>query len=300
MLKNRVIILGGNGFIGRNLCRHFLNCNWKVTSFDIFPATDPINDVNYIEGDFFNDKQLENAINNQDLIIHAVSTLNPSNSAVKFMRGYSGDLVQTVKLCSMLIGTETRMIYLSSGGTVYGNQPVQPIPETASTLPINHYGCLKICIENIIRTFNIQHQTHFLIARIANPFGPGQDYKRGVGFIDAAVKCALTGDQIEIWGDGETVRDYIYITDVCKMIETIAKYRGNEMTFNVSSGKGISQNQVIKLLEGYGLNPHVIYKEARPVDAKKIILDNSKIMKIYNDKLLTFDEGLKEYCNYLK
>lgn len=300
MLRNRVLVLGGNGFIGKNLCEYFREKNWEVTSFDLLPSPNPAAGISYIEGNFFDDKQLEAAINNQDLIIHAISTVNPSNSSVKFMQGYSGDLVQTAKLCAMLIGTGTRMIYLSSGGTVYGNQSRQPIPETASTIPINHYGCLKICIENIIRTFNIQHRTNFIIARVANPFGPGQDYKKGVGFIDAAVKRALMGDPIEIWGDGEIIRDYIYITDVCRMIFTLAAYRGSKTTFNISSGVGISQNQVISFLREHGYDVNVVYKEARNVDAKKIILDNSEIMTLFNGEILSFEQGLKQYCSYLE
>ena len=300
MLKSRVLVLGGSGFIGKNLCEYFLEKGWTVTSFDRLSATDKTEGITYIEGDFFDDKQLEEVVNNQDLIIHAISTVNPSNSSVKFMQGYSGDLVQTVKLCSMLIGTGKKMIYLSSGGTVYGEQKQQPIPESASTLPINHYGCIKVCIENIIRTFNIQHGTNFVIARVANPFGPGQDYKKGVGFIDAAIKRAMTGRLIEVWGDGETVRDYIYITDVCKMIYSLALYHGEKTTFNISSGVGISQNQVIELLNMCGYAVNVEYKNARSVDVRKIILDNSEIMKIHKEDITAFEDGLKNYCEYLK
>lgn len=299
MIKNKVIVLGGNGFIGRNLCKCFLENGWNVTSFDIAPPETPVSGIKYIEGNFFDDKLLESIIDDKDLIIHSISTVSPTNSAVRYMQGYSADLVQTAKLCSMLINTSKKMIYLSSGGTVYGNQEVQPIKESASTVPINHYGCLKICIENIIRTFNIQNGTNFLIARVANPFGPGQDYKKGVGFVDAAIKKAINNEQIEIWGDGETVRDYIYITDVCKMIYSLASYDGDKTTFNISSGVGISQNQILEILKSLGYNIDVTYKSARPVDAKKIILSNEKIKTFYKDELIPFEEGIKKYCDYL-
>lgn len=300
MIKNRILILGGNGFIGRNLCNYFYERDWNVTSFDIEKPDNVIRGVEYIEGDFFNDKDLESVVRNQDVIIHAISTITPGNSNVKYMKAYKGDLVQSAKLCELLVGTNKKMIFLSSGGTVYGNQEIQPITENALTVPINHYGCIKICIENILRTFNIQFKTNFIIARIANPYGPGQDYKKGVGFVDAAVKKALTGDQIEVWGDGDTIRDYIYINDVCAMIYTLAYYRGTEDTFNISSGKGWSQNEILKCLRELGFGIDVVYKKARNVDVKKIVLDNSKIKKVYKNKLVSFEEGLKEYCDYLK
>ena len=293
-------MLGGTGFIGRNLCEYFLANNWSVTSFDLFAPQNPVEGVRYIEGDFFDNRQLSAAINNQDVIIHSISTVTPGNSNVKYMQGYEKDLVQTARLCELLVGTNAKMIFLSSGGTVYGDQPIQPIAEDARTTPINHYGCIKICIENIIRTFNIQFKTKFIIACVANPYGPGQDYKKGVGFVDAAVKKALIGDEIEIWGDGETVRDYIHIHDVCRMIHSLIRYRGTEDTFNISSGEGVSQNTILSLLKELGYEVNVSYKNARGVDVKRIILDNSKIRGIDPTPIIPFKEGIARYCDYLK
>ncbi len=300
MIKNRVLILGGNGFIGRNLCEHFLAKGWAVTSFDLLSPQKKIDGIRYIEGDFFDDRQLGAAINDQDVIIHSISTVTPGNSNVKFMQGYEKDLVQTAKLCELLVGTNTKMIFLSSGGTVYGDQPIQPITECSRTTPINHYGCIKICIENIIRTFNIQFKTKFIIARVANPYGPGQDYKKGVGFVDAAVKKAMVGDEIEVWGDGETVRDYIHIDDVCRMIYALIRYRGTEDTFNISSGEGVSQNTILSLLKEIGYDVNVTYKNARGVDVKRIVLDNSRIREVYTEPMVSFREGIARYCDYLK
>ena len=299
MIKNRVLVLGGNGFIGRNLCALFCENGWKVTSFDLEKPESVNENINYIEGNFFDDQQLETAIHNQDVIIHAISTISPGNSNIKYMQGYQGDLVQTVKLSEMLVGTNKKMIFLSSGGTVYGDQKKQPIVEETMTMPINHYGCTKICIENILRTFNIQFKTNFTIVRIANPYGPGQDYKKGVGFVDAAVKKALLGDEIEIWGDGETIRDYIYIRDVCDMIYSLVNYHGPNDTFNISSGEGKSQNEIMELLKEQGYKFTVNYKKARNVDVKKIILDNSKICSVYKKDLIPFEKGLQMYCDYL-
>lgn len=133
------------------------------------------------------------------------------------------------------------MIFLSSGGTVYGNQSIQPIREDALPKPINHYGNVKLCIENTIRTFNYQTHTKLLIARISNPYGPGQDFNRGVGFIDAALKKSIRKEKIEIWGDGTNVRDYIYIDDVCQMLIMLLEYEGEFDTFNLSSNIGTSK-----------------------------------------------------------
>lgn len=299
MKKNRLVILGGNGFIGQNLSSHFADNGAEVFSFDIALPKFRDERVRYIVGDFFDTEQLKNAVEGANTVIHAISTVNPGNSNEKYMQGYEKDLLQTVRLCTMLSQTDTKMLFLSSGGTVYGDQSRQPIAETALPSPLNHYGTLKLCIENIIRTFNTQSGTNFKIARIANPYGPGQDYTRGVGFIDAVLKRAMNGKPVEIWGDGETVRDYIYITDVCKMIYSLYLYDGRECTFNISSGHGISQNEILGIIKNLGLNVSAIYEPARSVDVKKIVLDNSKIRSFYTGGVTSAASGIKKYYEYL-
>lgn len=300
MPNRKILVIGGNGFIGKNICKYLVLQNEEVYSFDIQTPDKHLDGVNHIVGDFFDDENLENAINGMDIIVHSLSTVNPGNSNVRYMQGYSRDFIQSIKLFSMSIEKDIKVVFLSSGGTVYGEQEVQPILENQLPLPINHYGNVKLCIENVIRTFNKQLHTKMLIARVSNPFGPGQDYTKGVGFVDAAIKKSIKGEKIEIWGDGKIVRDYIHIDDVCKMLYSIINYNGEIEVFNVSSNEGISQNDVIYELKNLGLNPEVVYKESRTVDVKKIILDNSAIKNIHDLNIKSFGEGLKEYYEFLK
>lgn len=295
----KILVLGGNGFIGRNLCDYLLAEGEEVYSFDMSYPTEKKEGIHYLEGDFFDDYTLKNIIKDMDVIYHGICTLNPGNSNDKCLLGYERDFVQTAKLCYLLKDTATKMIFLSSGGTVYGNQMVQPITENAVPVPINHYGNLKLCIENTIRTFNFQAHKHMLIARIANPYGPGQDYLKGVGFIDAAIKKAIHGEVTEIWGDGENVRDYIYITDVCRMLYVLASYEGDYTVFNLSSGKGVSQNEIIEIVSSHYPENQVLYTEARTVDAKKMILDNSRIREIDDFELIDIQQGIRNYIDYI-
>jgi len=292
--------LGGNGFIGRNLAHAMNKKGYIVYSFDMSLPLKNEEGINYIQGDFFDDDTLFDLIQGKNIIYHAISTVNPGNSNKKFMQGYERDFVQTVKLCGWLKNTNTKMIFLSSGGTVYGNQEIQPIKETAVPVPINHYGNVKLCIENTIRTFNFQNSTNILVARISNPYGPGQDYHKGVGFIDAALKCTLEHKPIEIWGDGENVRDYIYIDDVCEMLITLAEYNGDETTFNLSSGKGMSLNDIVSIIRNKIADVDVIYKEHRSVDARRIVLSNDRICEIYTGNMLDIEDGIEKYADYLR
>ncbi len=295
----KVLILGGSGFIGINLSKFMSEMNYDVYSFDLRNPERCVPKVHYVIGDFFNDDDLREVIQDKDYIIHAISTLNPGNSNDCYVRGYEKDFLQTVKLCEMIIGSKTRLIFLSSGGTVYGQHANQPITEDVLPKPINHYGNIKLCMENTIRTFNYQRHIKMLIVRISNPYGVGQDFEKGVGFIDAVLKNSLSNTPITVWGDGENIRDYIYINDVCSMIINLLQYKGEYDTFNISSGIGVSQNQIIRLAEKMGLCPRVDYREGRSVDVRSIILDNHRIMNIYNNDILTIDKGMETYYKYL-
>jgi UDP-glucose 4-epimerase len=139
-----------------------------------------------------------------------------------------------------------------------------------------------------------------IIARISNPYGPGQDYHKGVGFIDAVLKKAMTGEDIEIWGDGTTQRDYIFIQDACRMIASLIDYCGMEDVFNISLNRGASQKEILEIVKNLGLDFHVHYVAGRSVDAKKIVLDNTKIRRIYAEKLVDLEEGIRLYHEYLE
>ena len=296
----KILVLGGNGFLGRNLCKYLADCGEKVYSFDMSMPEVADNRIEYIAGDFFDDYTMEETVKGMDVIYHAICTLNPGNSNEKCILGYERDFVQTAKLCSYLKDTECRMIFFSSGGTVYGNQEVQPITEDAVPVPINHYGNLKLCIENTMRTFNFQMKKNMLIARISNPYGPGQDYHKGVGFIDAAIKHTIAGETIEIWGDGNVVRDYIYIDDLCRMLYALIEYHGDTEVFNLSSNTGVSQNDIVDILKQIDPAVKVAYKPGRSVDAKKIILDNSRIRSICDFEMVSIEEGIRRYYDYIK
>ena len=296
----KILVLGGNGFLGRNLCRHLVEMGEDVYSFDMSLPEKESPGIHYLEGDFFDDYTLKKIIDGMDVIYHAICTLNPGNSNEKCILGYERDFVQTAKLCSFIKDTDCRMIFFSSGGTVYGNQIEQPIKETAVPVPINHYGNLKLCIENTIRTFNFQMKKNMLVARISNPYGPGQDYHKGVGFIDAAIKRTLKHETIEIWGDGNIVRDYIFIDDLCKMLYALIDYHGEFEVFNLSSNTGTSQNDVVNILRQITSEVAVNYLPARTVDAKKIVLENNRIRAICAFPLVTPEEGIRRYYEYIQ
>ncbi len=296
----KVIILGGNGFIGKRLASYLLKQDVEVYSFDLTIPSDKENGINYIEGDFFDDDTLIKVVEDKDIVFHCVCTINPGNSWEKYMQAYNLDFIQTVKLCRVVSETNKKMVFLSSGGTVYGKKDVQPIEENSTTYPINHYGALKICIENVIHSFNERINDKIIIARISNPYGPGQDYTKGVGFIDAAIKNALSGKDIVVFGDGSVIRDYIYIDDVVKLLYFLSSYNGEYDTFNVSTGIGTSQNEILNMLKTHFPDMKIKYEKARDVDLKKTVLSNKRLMDCCDYKMIDIKDGIFKYVEYLK
>lgn len=290
---SKIVILGGNGFIGSQLGQLLLSMNANVTSFDRILPENAINGIHYIQGDFFDDKQMLDAIAGAAFIVHAISTINPGNSSDNYMRGYEKDFVQSVKLFDAAARANQRVLFLSSGGTIYGKTNRGPVAESSSQAPINHYGSVKACIEMAMHTFIVEGAP-FYIARIANPFGPGQDYRKGVGFIDAAIKHTLCNETIEVWGDGEVVRDYIYISDVCNMLCHLLTYEGNEHVFNIGSGIGATQNDIIDIIRQHFGDISVNYLPARAVDVPYIVLETSLYQSIFPYRCMSLHTGINK------
>lgn len=295
-----VAVLGANGFIGRNLVRVLLKKSFHVTAFDLSLKKDIKGNISWVEGDFFDIKMLEALVKRNDILIHAICTINPGISNKKYMYAYRNDLIQSIELCELCTQYKKKLLFISSGGTVYGTQKYMPIAEETFSYPINHYGNLKLCTENTYRTFFEQQGTDIIIARISNVYGPGQDYSKGVGFIDAVIKRGLEGKIIEVFGNGTIVRDYIYIEDACEMLAELLKYNGKIRTFNISSNLGTSQNDILNIVSAYILKLKISYLDGRDIDAKEIILDNSRIRSIYQGRIRGVQEGIKDYIEYLR
>lgn len=294
-----VMILGGGGFIGQNLAKYLAARDYRVTVFDLKPPETPIPGVAFRAGDFFDDAQLDVITEGQDVVVHALSTVNPGNSNAAYLRGYGGDFQQTIKLCDRLVRTDRRMLFLSSAGTIYGRYRGHPFHEYDPLRPINHYGSIKLCVETAMRAFNRQQGARLMSCRITNPYGPGQDSMKGVGFIDAVIKSVRYGRKLEIWGDGSVVRDYIYIEDVCRAMEALLRYDGDMRTFNISTGVGTSQKEIIRLFEGLGFHVDADYKPNRAVDVQTNIACNEKLIAATGLTCRPLEQGIRDYLGDL-
>lgn len=275
----KAVILGAAGFIGINLANTLADQGYELICFDRTRSPQWPEVAKAIIGDFacLPDELLE-ALDNA-LVFHLVSSCRPSPSTAQAAEEVSLDLVTTLRYLEATKARNLRWVFLSSGGTVYGQSQSECIAETEPTAPICTYGVIKVAIENYFELYRKLHGIDYVVARLANPYGPWQDPFKGQGIIAALAYKALRGDTIEIWGDGSNVRDYIYIADAIQGVLAVSRSGRSGEIYNIGTGVGSSINQLIEIV-GKILNRDFVvnYSEVRSVDVKRNVLDVTKIM----------------------
>ncbi len=275
--ENDILILGG-GFAGQTLARRLLEIHKRVTILSLGPATINHPNLAWHTGSYGDEQLLRHAITRCGTIVHAASSTTPGVSATTPKEEIFGNFQPTLNLIETLQDFSDRaVIYLSSGGTVYGNPAQVPVPETSPCRPISYYGSGKLAVESFFHVLSHQCGCPVTILRPSNLYGPGQNPKAGFGLIFHLLKRALAGQEIEIWGDGSTVRDYLYIQDFVEACLKIIAGGGTNKSvtiYNIGSGAGHSINEVIATVEEViNTRLHKKYLQARAVDVSRIVLD---------------------------
>ena len=293
----RCLILGGTGFLGKNLIRGLLKENHEVVVYakdfyKLHELNGIFKKIRVVCGDFFHETDFESILEGITCVFFLVSATGPSNKDLKL--DFMQNVMPSFALFDCCAKKNIRLFFFSSGGTVYGEPQYLPINESHPTNPICAYGMSKMVIEKILEYYHAMYGLDYRILRISNPYGPGQDPNRRQGVIAVFLAHVLTGKKIEIWGNGETVRDYLFVDDLIEACVKFLSYEGNECVFNIGSGKGISLNEILNAIHTLTQKEiHVIYKEKRLQDVKTNVLDISKIKREMNWHPLTdLHEGI--------
>lgn len=273
------LVIGGNGFIGSGLVERLRATGHRVRVLDqSAPRTDvDWRDVDYVTGNLFDTALLPAVLDGVDVIFHLASSTIPSTSNLDPVADVQANLVGALNLCNAMIAAGLRrLVYLSSGGTVYGDPTQLPVPETHSLRPISSYGVVKVAIENYLLMYEHLGDLDPLILRPSNPYGPRQSSTGQQGVIGAFLGKALRGEGIQIWGDGEIVRDYLHVDDLINFAAT-AGTGSKRGLVNVGSGQGHTLNQIVSLVrEATGAPLPVEYAPRRAYDVAEIVLDISR------------------------
>ena len=280
--KERIAVLGGLGFMGSHICRALLQHDYHVTIFDRPSASRSlISDIaaqpEIVEGDISLADDVLGAIAEADVVINLVHTTVPGSSMKDPAYDVTSNVVASVNWLSRLPETKVRqLLYVSSGGTVYGRPLTDPIDETHPTDPISSYGITKLTIEKYVALYASQFGIDYRILRPSNVYGAGQQLRSGQGVIGVMAERALRGEALEIWGTGESQRDYLHVDDLVTAMLMILKYTGQRRIFNVSGGEGHSVLDIIAILrEQLGFASEIHFSPARKFDVPRNVLDSS-------------------------
>jgi UDP-glucose 4-epimerase len=274
----KVLVLGGCGFIGSHVVDALVVRNHEVVAFDRgterFRA--PVPGVTYIQGDFADRMLVAEALAGVDAVIHLISTTFPGTANLDPGADVSDNLLRTLSLLETMKSMGiSRIVYMSSGGTVYGRPETDPIPESHPLRPINSYGIVKTAIESYLWMYARNHGLRPVAVRAANPFGPRQGHLGVQGVISTFLNKAIADQPIEIWGDGSVVRDYLHVRDLADLC---AELCGSDFTgpINGGSGKGRSLCDVVDAIsEVSGKTLEPVFKPGRSLDVPRSVLDIS-------------------------
>lgn len=276
----RILLLGGGGFLGQALSRALLDKGYEICRVDSEPMRPMGEQDRVFVGDFSTPDFLAPLLSNCDTLIHLASATTPSSSASSpFME--AANIEATLRLLELAQQSDLQhLIFISSGGTVYGNPVRLPAKEPDPLAPHSYHAAGKVAIESFLQAYRHLTGKVVTILRPSNIYGPGQPLRSGFGIIRTMLENVRTGQPLTIWGDGENVRDYLYIDDMvavcCQLIE-----RGcDNETFNVGAGIGTSINRLHQIIEQLveGSIP-VQHLPARSLDVRAIMLDSSKLIR---------------------
>lgn len=276
----RALVVGGNGFLGAHLVDALIGDGWEVDVFDRFSSAPRYRSASprALRGTFSAGDEIRRAVDGHDLVVHALSATNPSNSLGGPQADLQANVLPTLDLLGEAVRTGVgRVLFISSGGTVYGSAE-GPVSEDAPLLPISPYGIGKVAIERYLQHFAIEYGLSSAVLRVANPYGLRADGTLpAFGLVSALLRAAAADERVTQLGDGSMVRDYLHVADVVAMIERVVADASFTGSLNVGSGGGHSVGEIIELVrEATGVALPVDERPVPPSFVQRIVLDTAR------------------------
>ena len=276
----RALVIGGNGFIGSHLVDKLIERNYDVFVLDLQERRyDPMpSSVHFIRGDLTQSYLVREALTGVDVVFHlAWSTIHEiaNQDPAADIHANLVPSIHLIEACHQ--ASVSKVVFTSSGGTVYGPAQKVPIPETHSKNPINAYGITKLAVEKYLQMFQHLYDLDYAILRPSVPYGPRQNPLGKQGAVAVFLYRVAHGLPITIWGDGSVTRDYFYVSDLVEALIASAEQKlGQHRIFNIGGSEEISLVQLLKSVEDVvGSKANVAFKSTRKFDAPRIVLDTS-------------------------
>ncbi len=302
----RILVLGGSGFLGSHIVDKFLAEKHDVTVYDLYPERfrrSP-KGIKFVTGDFGNVGALDELIaTGWEAVIHCVSTTTPKSSNESPEFDIHSNVIGTLNLLDICVRHQIgKMVFLSSGGTVYGDiGDLELVDELHSVRPMCSYGVSKLSIEHYLDVYKHLRGLEYVALRLSNPYGERQSPLRALGALTVFLHRTLKHQPVEVWGDGSVTRDFIYVGDVANAVY-LATVNPISGVFNVGTGTGLSLRDILSHISAVvGFEPVVHWLPSRSFDVPRIVLDARKLKLATSwNNVTSIQDGVEITADWLR
>ena len=266
-------------------------------------VTDIESDLEIFEADIMQPREVLDVIGDSQVLVDLVHTTRPGSSMRDPEYDVTTNVAAHVKWLRSLGQTKLqKVLFISSGGTVYGPPQSEPIDESHPTEPVSSYGITKLALEKYSSMYASLAGIGCTILRPSNVYGPGNRLNVGQGVIGVLADRALKGHPLEIWGTGESRRDYLYIDDLIPAFTALIDYQGPHSVFNVSSG---TESSVLDIIESLrlviGTMPDIVHLPSTDFDVGLNVLSSARLTSATGWKpRVSLDEGIPRLVEWLR
>lgn len=271
------LLVGGFGFIGKHLIEAI---NDQTSSFTAISRKDPGEQwasYPYFLDNTLDDKVIEELANQHKVVVYLASSSIPATGS--FLREITENVEPALQLIDRLTGfnRNLKVIYLSSGGQIYGNEYLDVVTEKAICRPVSPYGYGKLIVEQSLAYLHRTKGIKVAILRVANPVGRWQTGLRQ-GLVNVVFQALNNNRPVTIFGNGEERRDYIDADELAQLILLVGNSDFSFNTWNVGSGQATSTIELVTKIENIvGKTATKEYLPRRSVDPEFAVLDCSKL-----------------------
>ncbi|MDH3311349.1 MAG: NAD-dependent epimerase/dehydratase family protein [Gammaproteobacteria bacterium] len=278
MNRRRILLIGGGGYLGSQLANRLASEGQDVELLvhnqeKTVPPGLPVH-----VGGLGNVALLRRILPSFDTVFHLASGTTPGVSARDPSLEAELNLFPTLRFLEVFQNhSQARLVFISSGGTIYGNPISSPVSEDAPLAPLSFYGAGKVALETFLTAYAHTQGGRLTILRPSNLYGPGQPHYFGFGVIRTMLQHLLDDSSMQIWGDGEAVRDFIYIDDLVEACVMSMMDPAPIGIYNVGYGTGYSIRQLVDIVRAVcHKNLQVEYRQGRKIDVRAIVLDSTR------------------------
>lgn len=300
----KVIVTGGAGFVGSHVVDLLIKNGYEVVVIDNLShgKIDNINKKAKFYKMDIRDREIDNIFDSEkpDYVIHEAAQMNVSRSLEDPLGDAEINIMGSINLLESCKKHNVKKIVYPSSAAVFGEPKYLPIDEEHPLNMVSNYGISKHTVEHYLDVYNKLFNLKYVSLRCSNVYGPRQDTEGEGGVIATFCNNVLKDEDIFIFGDGNQVRDFIYVEDVAKATVLCME---NDLTgiFNICSNLKITINDIVSIIERIAdkkINP--IYCSSRKGDIKESWMSNEKILSKSNwNPVVNIDNGIKKNLEYI-